>query len=449
MAPPRPLRFLVSFVWVVCFAGCMGMVGSMAPAETSDANALPADDGGSNATRGEDAGGTDAGRVMDSGAPYDAGEATPFDGGCAVKRGPADTSQTPGTWKNVTPSGLNLSDGIGAGSVVVDPARPSDVYLGTDKHGIFKSTDYGATWQKINTGTNGNMIDAGPIWSMAIDPNPCRDPATPATLYAVVIFNGGLWKSLDGGKNWARIWDKNITAADGTPIWGDVGGDVGSVRTPDPADSNHLIVIMHGYSGPLGNTGIYESRDAGATWVLRKSTKFSFQAHNDIFGIIDSKTWLVSPGTISTGTHLFRTTVGGEPWADVGVAPAKNLGYILAFAGSTIYTGTDFVSGVWQTTDRAATWQPVPNAGGHGQVSWVVATGTKIYAASGLTVSLTGHPGQVTIERMDIGSSAPWVSESPAGMTDNGHLAAATFDGTHHVIIGAQHLAGFWRYVEP
>jgi hypothetical protein len=43
-----------------------------------------------------------------------------------------------------------------------------------------------------------------------------------------------------------------------------------------------------------------------------------------------------------------------------------------------------------------------------------------------------------------------WTSEPyPEGMFENGVRATVTFDGSHYVIIAAQHKAGVWRYVEP
>ncbi len=67
-----------------------------------------------------------------------------------------------GTWSNVTPSGVDLVSPLcsnyGVTSVQVDPAHPSNLYALFHCHGIWKSTDYGATWTgPINTGTNGAL----------------------------------------------------------------------------------------------------------------------------------------------------------------------------------------------------------------------------------------------------------------------------------------------------
>src|SRR5438309_572594 len=69
-----------------------------------------------------------------------------------------------GTWVNVTPAGVKLTDdpgcgNYGTGSIQADPARPSDLYTEFNCQGIWKSTDYGASWTgPINKGSNGAAV---------------------------------------------------------------------------------------------------------------------------------------------------------------------------------------------------------------------------------------------------------------------------------------------------
>jgi hypothetical protein len=87
---------------------------------------------------------------------------------------------TLGTWSNVTPAGIDLNpasfnnDNFGVQDVLADPARPGDLYAFTCHQGVWKSIDFGVTWTKINTGTNGATLDTGKLWTAAIDPNAAR-----------------------------------------------------------------------------------------------------------------------------------------------------------------------------------------------------------------------------------------------------------------------------------
>src|SRR6185369_16605413 len=79
--------------------------------------------------------------------------ATGASGTCAIAgAGGGPTSQAPGTWLDVTVPDMGAGeteDGIE--SALVDPVRPSDVYVTTDARGVFKSTDYGLNFVKVST----------------------------------------------------------------------------------------------------------------------------------------------------------------------------------------------------------------------------------------------------------------------------------------------------------
>ena len=90
-------------------------------------------------------------------------------------------------------------------SVVVDPGRPSDLYAVGIGAGVWKSTDYGASFtQKVNTGANAAIFDTGNVsQSLSIATNPAN-PSGPPILYATadVASINGVLISQDGGANW-------------------------------------------------------------------------------------------------------------------------------------------------------------------------------------------------------------------------------------------------------
>jgi len=115
---------------------------------------------------------------------------------------------TTGTWINVTPPGAILNkplgcQNFGAATIGVDPAHPADLYTHFDCQGIWKSTDYGATWTgPINKGFNKSAVSdcAGGITVAA-----GTSGGAPAIYQSCIRGEGtGFWKSIDGGVKWTR-----------------------------------------------------------------------------------------------------------------------------------------------------------------------------------------------------------------------------------------------------
>src|SRR5205823_10157518 len=69
----------------------------------------------------------------------------------------------------------------------------TNLYVGAEFLGIFKSTDSGAGWRAVNTCLTNSVVVG-----LAIDPR------TPATLYASA-YGQGLFRSTDGSGSWVNI----------------------------------------------------------------------------------------------------------------------------------------------------------------------------------------------------------------------------------------------------
>ena len=161
-------------------------------------------------------------------------------------------------WKNM---GLPKSDRIGA--IIVDPKNSDVVWaavLGalwgdSDDRGIYKTTDGGATWNKVFFVDNKTGCS-----DLIIDPN------NSDIMYASFwefrrtgwsFSSGGtksaLYKSTDGGKTWAKIQN-------GFPA-----GQLGRIAIAvAPSSSNILYAVLE--TEKKENNGLYRSDDAGANW---------------------------------------------------------------------------------------------------------------------------------------------------------------------------------------
>ena len=164
--------------------------------------------------------------------------------------------------------------------IVIDGKDPAIVYATTqgptefqDKtgsgHGVFKSTDYGRKWTKINGG-----LESVEINTLTIDPNNSE------VLY-VGTDDHGVYKSVNGGKSWQAL------AITGLPE----GYGVGDIVI-DPRDSDNIYVGTVDYfrlavsRGLVGDHGVYASKDGGKTWSdynqgLKHKGAFSLEMDTD------------------------------------------------------------------------------------------------------------------------------------------------------------------------
>ncbi|HEU4391812.1 MAG TPA: glycosyl hydrolase, partial [Blastocatellia bacterium] len=176
-----------------------------------------------------------------------------------------------GVWKT-TDGGVNwdaVSDGFfgtgSVGAIGVSESDPNIVYVGMGESpirgnvshgdGIYKSTDAGKTWKNLG------LRDTRQIARVRVHP---RNPeiAYVAALGHVFGPNDerGVFRTTDGGKNWAKIFYRSNKA-----------GAIDLIL--DPTNPNILYsgfweVFRTPYSLESGGpgSGLFKSTDAGDTW---------------------------------------------------------------------------------------------------------------------------------------------------------------------------------------
>ena len=271
----------------------------------------------------------------------------------------------------------------GSGSIsalAIDSKTPTTLYAVTCDRGVFKSTDGGASW-------NATGLTGVGVLALAIDPQ------TPTILYAggtpndcgsgLFIeewFQGGVYKSTDGGSTWVGLTGGYVTAlaidpqrpttlyageywggvfksTDGGGTWSPTGAGPFMVNTLaiDPLSPN-IIYAADAFVGDEGFTwygGVFKSTDGGATWTGLASGDFGGLA-------IDPQTpttlyacgiWLIDWQTGANG--VFESTDGGATWSTSASYPSCSV-VNDPQTPSTRYAGT--ASGVLKSTDGGTTW---------------------------------------------------------------------------------------------
>ncbi len=249
-----------------------------------------------------------------------------------------------------------------ATSVVGEPGNPNIYYAGAASGGVWKSTDGGIDWAPI--------FDAEPaqsIGSIAIAPSnhSILWVGTGETwIRSNVSIGDGVYKSIDGGKTWAHM------GLDQT-------GRIGRILI-DPYNPDIVYVAALGTCyGPQQERGVFRTRDGGKTWdrVLfvdenTGSSDITMDPKDSkklIAGTwqIDIKTWGRKSG--GPGSGIFITQDGGDHWNRItghGLPPSPLGKIAVAIAPSDpnrVYALIETGQGgtLWRSEDGGAEWKVV------------------------------------------------------------------------------------------
>ncbi len=182
--------------------------------------------------------------------------------GNGPERGVYRSTNAGQNWERV----LFVNDSTGAIDLVIDPKnpailfaamwqrvrRPNRLQLNGEASGIYRSTDGGATWQRLGVvnGLPGPSSTIGRI-GLAI----CA--SKPENLYALYTINsnyGGLYRSQNGGASWTKTDPNNLLNAG----FGGFSWYFGNVRV-NPNDPEQVFVL---------DTALMGSFDGGRTWPI-------------------------------------------------------------------------------------------------------------------------------------------------------------------------------------
>jgi photosystem II stability/assembly factor-like uncharacterized protein len=200
------------------------------------------------------------------------------------------------------------------------PGRPNEFYFGSVNGGVWKSIDGGRVWLPV--------FDSQPIASIGAI---AVAPSQPDTIYVgsgestlrdSVGYGNGMYKSLDAGKTWKHI------GLDDTQ-------HIGKIAV-DPRNPNVLLVAAIGHLYAANKErGIFRSTDGGQTWkkVLGDENVGAVEVvihptdSRIVFaGLWNTRRppWFTYAPTNGPGGGIFKSTDGGVTWKQLTTGLPKS-----------------------------------------------------------------------------------------------------------------------------
>ena len=295
-----------------------------------------------------------------------------FDGTNLFAGTPADSAgvyRSTNDGQSWAPAGAGLPTGKTIRSLISFEAY---VFAGTEGDGIYRSSDHGDSWAK--TDVNNTLLAQELVFAFCTKDN--------------ALFAGagnGIYKSTDGGATFERMLNGfptniNVFAWSLTASGGNVVAAVtvlfspsealdGIFYSPDDGGTWHQATLpivptavtavasdgsSLAYAALFGQSssvkGLYKSTDAGVTWTQRPALNVDIER-------------LAANGSNVLAGDLFGayySTDFGESWAfsdPPGNCPFGCGIFTYTFRGSSVFAGDE--AGMFISTDSGATWVPV------------------------------------------------------------------------------------------
>ncbi len=297
-----------------------------------------------------------------------------------------------------------------ARTVVVHPNDPATAWIGAAAGGIWKTTDYGQSWEPVF-----DYETAIAMGSLAIDFN------NPDVLLAATgemssnidaYLGDGIFRSTDGGITWEQVG--LVTVGAFSKIW------------IHPQNSNLVIA-----GATKNGAGVYRSTDGGMTWEKTFDGIVSDVSMNPS----DPNQWFIGV----TGKGVYYSGDGGQTWFPRNSGfPISGIGRVSvqqAPSDPNILYALMEVQGIgmiYKSTDQGGSWENVyagsqaffRGQGWYDQYIVVHPTNPDIVLAGGIDIWRTTDGGQTWVNVTNGYGGGPLYGGDPVHV-DQHHAAFA------------------------
>jgi photosystem II stability/assembly factor-like uncharacterized protein len=244
------------------------------------------------------------------------------------------------------------------------PSQPNVFYIGVCNGGVWKTNDYGRTWQPIFDDQPTGSI--GAIAVAASDPNVVYVGSGEGLHRPDLSVGDGIYKSTDAGKTWTHLGLR-----DGQQI---------PQLAVDPRDPNKVFAAVAGHPyGPNKERGVYRSTDGGQNFikVLPTADDENIGASDVLIDpsnpeIVYATLWEAREGPWENGAWngagggIFKSTDGGQTFTQLtGGLPKDIIQAHVAIAESnpkrlmaSVASKPNSV-GLYRSNDAGATWTQI------------------------------------------------------------------------------------------
>jgi photosystem II stability/assembly factor-like uncharacterized protein len=258
-------------------------------------------------------------------------------------------------WRNIGPD-------RGGRSIAVSGVRgrKNEAYFGAVGGGLWKTTDGGDNWAPVTDG----KITAASVGAVAVsetNPDIVFIGTGETCIRGNIMPGDGVYKSTDGGKTWTHVGFRESHG-------------ISKIRI-HPTNPDIIWVAAFGkFSVPSSERGVYKSTDGGKTWrkVLYRDDKtaaIDISVDRTNPNVLYAAMWeayrkeyQMSSG--GAGSGLFKSTDGGETWTEItrnAGMPSGLVGRIgVAVSGANANRVYALVEndkgGLYRSDDAGASW---------------------------------------------------------------------------------------------